>query len=206
VAGGSITLSRTVISGTKGGGLFITGGSSNNAKFNIVGNAFMANGESAHSTIGGVKIDTSAFADNRFEFNTVLQNKTNTSIQSGIPTIAGIQCDVPDFVAKNNIVWDNNSQLNNNMPPGPDQVSGTCKYSYSDLGPAGVPTLNDSDGTNFNVNPPFLNESTDYHLQPANQVQQSADPMADLTGIAATDIDGDARVKPATLGADQVSP
>jgi hypothetical protein len=44
----------------------------------------------------------------------------------------------------------------------------------------------------------------DLHIQSTSKARHAADPAADLTGIASHDIDGDLRVAPADIGADQV--
>jgi hypothetical protein len=46
----------------------------------------------------------------------------------------------------------------------------------------------------------------DLHISATSPARGAADPASDLTGIAARDIDGDARTSPADLGADEVAP
>jgi hypothetical protein len=76
-----------------------------------------------------------------------------------------------------------------------------CSYTYSDIGPD-IPTPT---GTgNINMDPLFANAATgDFHLTTNSPCRHAADPNADLTGIAAKDIDGDTRTRPADIGADE---
>jgi hypothetical protein len=54
------------------------------------------------------------------------------------------------------------------------------------------------------VAPQFKNEGAgDLHLLPTSPIRRMADSGADLSGLAARDIDGDPRVSRADLGADQ---
>jgi hypothetical protein len=54
------------------------------------------------------------------------------------------------------------------------------------------------------ADPRFANPSQgDLHLLPMSPAIGAADPASDLTGIAARDLDGDIRTKPADIGADQ---
>ena len=185
VSGGSITLSRSVITATPGGGIIV----GNNAKFIIVGNAFLANGDAASLNSGGISIATTPNSDNRLDFNTVSANKS----QDGVAP--GVRCVVAGFVAKNNIISNNIG-----TPP----VDGGCKYAYSDIIPT-VPTANDG-GMNISTDPMLIDPTMDFHLQSTSMARGHADPNADLSGIALRDIDGDLRAAPADIGADQFVP
>ncbi|HEX7841978.1 MAG TPA: hypothetical protein VF469_31120, partial [Kofleriaceae bacterium] len=94
------------------------------------------------------------------------------------------------------IVWDNNPM------PAMDQISGGCKHTYSDVGPMPLAPSNDA-GHTLNLNPQIVDEQSDPHLKAASPARGYASSDADLTGLAAKDIDGDARTAPADLGADQ---
>lgn len=129
---------------------------------------------------------------NRLAFNTVARNLIQTSSKSG-----GIHCDAgANIVGYYNIVWDNNP-----MAAG-DQVTGLYKYTYSDVGPAVLASTIDA-GHTLNLNPQIVDEQSDPHLKAASAARGYAPSDADLTGLAAKDIDGDARTAPADLGADQ---
>jgi hypothetical protein len=183
LSGGSLTISRSSIASNRGGGIVLN----NNAKFEIVGNVFLGNGDSA-GNVGGVSVDTTV-SGNRLEFNTITQNTSDMALA------AGVQCKVTGgFTAQNNIIWNNNSSIADGI-----QVSG-CSYAYSDIGPAITPTVNDG-GNNLNVDPPFVNAPSDLHLQSGSPIRGKANPGADLTGLASKDRDGNVRVAPATPGA-----
>ena len=184
ISGGSIALSRSVVSATKGGGMVV-----NNAQFIIVGNAFLANGDPASLNSGGITIATTPNADNRLDFNTVSANKS----QDGVAP--GVRCVVAGFVAKNNIIANN---------VGTQQVDSGCKYAYSDISPT-VPLANNG-GMNTDADPMLVNPTTDFHLQAASAARGLADPGANPTGVALRDIDGDVRASPADIGADQFVP
>jgi hypothetical protein len=183
-SGGSLTISRSSIVSNRGGGI----SANNNGTFQIVGNVFLSNGDSG-GIVGGLSLTTTV-SGNHLEFNTITQNTSDMAFA------AGIQCTVSGgFTAQNNIIWNNNSAVGTNAT----QVSG-CLYAYSDIGPALTPTGNDG-GNNLNVDPSFVNVSTDLHLQPATPIRSAANPAADLMGIASKDLDGNVRVPPATPGA-----
>ena len=81
------------------------------------------------------------------------------------------------------------------------QVGGTCTHAYSIVRPGMVPI-----GTgNSGMDPLFQNTTTgDLHLKPGSPALRAADPSANLTGLAARDIDDDVRTSPADIGADEV--
>jgi hypothetical protein len=182
--GGSSTISRSSITDNLGGGIVIA-----NGKFEIVGNVFLSNGDIA-GTVGGVSV-SSTVSMNRLELNTITQNKSNDLYA------AGVQCMAPaSSTAQNNIIWNNNSAFGLTGI----QVSGGCLHAYSDIGPATLPAANDG-SYSVNVDPSFVNELTDLHLQPGTMVRGKANPGTDLTGIASKDMDGKTRIQPADLGA-----
>jgi len=182
-SGSALTVARCTISSNTGGGVSITNGT-----FTIVGNVFYDNG-SDMMPIGGVEISTAQNAMNRLEFNTFYRNKT----QDGQGT--AIQCSAGNFTAKNNIMSDNGTLTN------AEQVGGSCKHAYSIARPGTLPA-----GTNNSAADPLFVDPAhgNVHIQPTSPARHAADPTSDLTGIASHDIDGDLRVSPADLGADQV--
>ena len=189
--GQSITLSRSRITSNPGGGLEVNSGT-----FTVVGNAFLHNGDMNNSTTGGIAIKVSLSPLSRLDFNTIASNTVQDGSNGG-----GIDCNAGSgFIGHNNIVWDNKEVLL--LGTVSSQISGSCKYNYSDIGPALVLTGLDAQN-NINSDPLLVNEQTDPHLQAASPARGAADPNADLTGLAAKDIDGQPRVKPADIGADQ---
>jgi hypothetical protein len=191
--GGSFTLVRTWLNTNSGGGVDVNNG----AKFTIVGNVFVNNGTTG-SQIGGIGITTSA-SGNRLEFNSVAENKAQPGTSAGITCAANA-----GFVAKNNIIWSNNSYV---AAMAGIQVFGGCGHSYSDIGPLGITGPSDT-GNNQNNDPKFKDKATDLHLTSVSPLQllQPADPSSSLTDIAAKDIDGEARTSPVYIGADQYYP
>jgi hypothetical protein len=182
ITAGSITLSRSSFLKNSGGALKVT----NTDMFSIVGNSFMNNGGGSDNQSPSVSISTAANDNNRFEFNTIAYNKA----QGG--RIAGLDCRAGNaFVASNNIIW---------MNDGPLQFNGGI-HTYSDIGPlvTVVP------GTGNIKEDPLLTSDTDPHLQPGSAALTKANPAADISGIAAKDIDGDTRAGPIDMGADQAS-
>jgi hypothetical protein len=82
-----------------------------------------------------------------------------------------------------------------------EQTGGSCTHAYSIAIPGTLPP----GGTNLASDPLFKDPSTgDLHIQAGSPAIRAADPASDLTGLAAYDIDGDLRVSPADLGADQI--
>jgi Right handed beta helix region len=179
VDGGSLVLSRSTIQANADVGVDIRG----NARFVVIGNAIIGNGNVTDPT-GGIAIEAMFDARNRLEFNTIAAN------DALISATAGLLCLSDTFTARNNIIWGNG--------PG-NNLGGSCQHAYSSIGPGVlVPGMG-----NLNADPMLTDLSSDHHLQAANPVKEAADPQADLTGPAARDIDGDPRTAPADIGADQ---
>jgi Right handed beta helix region len=184
LSAGEVTISRSVIQGNAGGGILI----GQNGIFQIVANFIFGNGSSGSLTggINGPALDGNSA--NRIDFNSISHNNA-----SGI---AGIQCSSGmQLTAKYNIIWKNGSL---------DQVNaGGCQHISSDIGPLpSSPTA-----SNFNSDPRFQDEANgDLHLMSDSPVRRLVQPQApDVTGIAASDFDGDTRmsVPMLDLGADQ---
>jgi hypothetical protein len=181
---GSLTISRSTITNNQGGGVSVLGGT-----FAIVGNVFYNNG-GINTSIGGIAISTPQNPANRLEFNSFSRNQIQDGQGAAVQCAAGAT-----FTARNNIMSDNGTLTNM------EQVGGTCKHTYSIVRPGTVPTgMN-----NTPSDPAFVDPAKgDLHIQPTSPARHAADPTSDLTGIASRDIDGDARVAPADIGADQV--
>ncbi len=182
VPGGLLTIHQSTLRDNQGGGINVSSAGS----FQIVGNVFFNNGQNNKAT-GGINLNPNTGSDlNRLDFNSFSHNTAGTGLGQAI------QCFVP-LTASNNIVWDNRT-------PAPlPLVSGTCTFAYSDI--ASIPAQT---GTNMTMPPMFKDETNgDLHLTSQSPVRRMADPAANLKGLAAYDIDGDPRVSPADLGADQ---
>lgn len=190
---GSLTLVRTWLDTNNGGGVDVNTG----AKFIIVGNVIVNNGTMTGS-IGGIGIVTNA-SNNRLEFNSIAENKAQATAAAGIACTANA-----NFVANNNIVWSNNSFV---ASMAGIQVSGACGHSYSDIGPA--PVIGPINvASNQNVDPKFKDKTADLHLTSMSPLQmlQQLNPgtnLDDPKDPAAKDIDGQLRVPPVNIGADQ---
>jgi len=181
VPGGSLTIDQSTLRDNLGGGISV--GISVN--FQIVGNVIFNNGQ-ANTVTGGISIQVDGSSVNRLDFNSLSHNTAISTVGQNIRCDSGIL-----FTARNNIVWDTGSSL--------PEVSGGCTYAYSDIGALPVQT-----GINMTTNPLFKDGSAgDLHLMSTSPVRRMADPAADLSGLAARDIDGDPRVSRADLGADQ---
>jgi hypothetical protein len=181
--GCTLTLSRSRIVANRDGGVIVT-----NSKFVIVGNMFLDNGD-PDSPNAAVTISTATDATNLLEFNTIANNATT----AGIVT-AGVDCKAgAGFTASHNIIWNNAIGGNANTAA---QIANNCMHVYSDIGPMAVT------GTGNSNDDPFL--SSDGHLGPGSPALQKVELGTDLSGLASRDIDGDPRVAPADIGADQV--
>jgi Right handed beta helix region len=181
-SGGTLTVSRSSILNNAGGGISITGG-----VFTIVGNVFYNNGGN-NALVGGLSVGAVMNPADRLEFNSFVLN----TAQDG--TGSGIHCLVSAFTARDNVLSDNRNTTSTM------QVDGTCAHAYSLFHP-GLPPMGTA---NLGGDPLFVNEAMpDLHLQAGSPARGKADPAADLTGVAARDIDGVARIAPADLGAYQ---
>jgi hypothetical protein len=112
---------------------------------------------------------------------------------------AAIQCSAGNFTARNNILSYNVTATNS------AQIGGSCSHEYS-IAYRGVPADTPPTGANNSaMDPLFVDPAIgDLHIKPTSPARHAADPASDLTGIASRDIDGDPRVSPADLGADQI--
>lgn len=181
--GGTLTVTQSTVSNNTGGGISATGGT-----FAIVGNMFFGNG-ALTGTTGGISISTAQNAANRFEFNSFNKNTATDGFAPAVQCMVG-----GTFMARNNII------SGNLAPTSMDQVSGNCMHAYSIVRPGMLPP----GANNSNADPLFVNTTTgDLHVQPGSPALGAADPNSDLTGLAGRDIDGDARTRPADIGADE---
>jgi len=180
---GSVTVTQSIISGNQGGGIQVSSGT-----FIIVGNAFFGNG-GLMSSVGGISVTVAANSASRLDFNSLALNISQDGIGPAIQCIAGT------FAAKNNI-------MSGNLTPasGATQFGGTCMHAYTIARPGALPP-----GTGNGISDPLLADPAkgDLRLQPSSPGRRAADPASDLSGIASHDIDGNARVAPADIGAYQ---
>jgi hypothetical protein len=194
VSSGALTISRSQILSNKGGGISLT----NNGTFTIVGNVFLSNGDSTSSNFGALSLTTTV-QGNRLEFNTLSDNKSKVTLAAGIqcsaPAEPGAPATATDLTVQNNVVW-----ANLGLPT--SQVGGSCLHAFSDVGPTPIPGSGPFDGgMNFSMNPMFLG-TADLRVNAASPIRGKANPKADLTGVAARDIQGTARVLRTGAGAD----
>jgi hypothetical protein len=179
-----LSVVQSAIRENAGGGINVGSGT----VFVIVGNVFFSNG-SLTSTFGGVTILTTQSTLNRLEFNSFNKNQTQDSVGSAI------QCTAGTFEARNNIMSGNGTLSNL------EQTGGSCTHAYSIVLPGTLP----AGGTNIARDPLFKNTLTgDLHIQAGSPAIRAAAPNSDITGSAARDIDGDVRVSPADVGADEL--
>lgn len=185
---GSVTLTQSKIHDNTGGGIHVTGSTA----FHVVSNFVYNNGNSGKASAAGIIISVDAqapgAAPNQLDFNSVSGNKT-------VDTVKGIQCTSgTPLVATSNLVWSNGT-----IPLTDAEVIGAqCSFMYSDLGPATIGGV-----TNISLDPSFKDlAGGDLHLMSGSPAMGKADPTISLAGLAAKDIDGEARVARAGMGAD----
>lgn len=186
-SGGSLTVVQSTIGGNQGGGISVT-----NSTFTIVANFFFNNGSNT-SLVGGVAAGISASTTSRLDFNTFSLNTT----------IDGVG---PAIDCRGNFTASNNVMSNNRSATQVAQTGGTCAHTYSMFSPDPKNPTQPPPGTGNLVGDPLFVDPNkgDLHIQSTSKARHAADPAADLTGIASHDIDGDLRVAPADIGADQV--
>jgi hypothetical protein len=192
-AGVTTVLQSTIVSNLSGGVCLL-----DNSSFHIVENFIYGNGQINRVISGGVYIQDNqqmGAPANELNFNSISHNTTfETNLGQGIHcTIGGTP-----LIASNNIIWDNGMNPATSMQV--DSGAG-CSFAFSDIGPMGIGSAN----SNMNTDPMFLNEASgDLHLNKDSPVVGKADPNATLSGLAAKDIDGQPRIAPADIGADQL--
>jgi hypothetical protein len=181
VSGGSLRLTQSTISDNLGGGVTVN----MPATFEIVGNLFIDNG-TGNAPLGAVAIATIPTPSNRLEFNSFYKNASQDGVGAAIRCVAGA------FTARNNIMYANGSATNH------EQISGTCAHTYSLVQPGTLPP-----GMGNQAADPLFEGAAadDLHVRPGSPAIHAADPASDLTGVAARDLDGNIRMRPATVGA-----
>ncbi len=190
-SGGTLTVSQSTISGNTGGGISASSGvlvisrsviSSNNdggisvtsagTIFDITNCFIFRNGNETTANVGGVNLGAPG-AGSVFAFNTVIDNESrSTSASTG-----GVYCDIPEFVASNNIIARN---FVDNVPnQSNSNTFGQCGHSTSKIASNVL-------GLNF-VSPDSAPH--DYHIQRGS----SAIDQATTPSTLAVDFDGEAR-------------
>ncbi|HEY5926289.1 MAG TPA: right-handed parallel beta-helix repeat-containing protein [Kofleriaceae bacterium] len=160
VQGGTLAVSRSVVSGNSGGGAYV------NATFNITNSLFVANG-SGVSTTGGLFL--TPMGNVTFKFNTVANNQATTG------AIRGINCTLA-VTSTNTIVSGND-------------VSSGCSFEYSlfDTGTIGG-TNRIGDPKFKNVMPSNPLAANYFRIQSTSAAVDNADPasmmLTDIDGDA----------------------
>ncbi|NVB82673.1 MAG: right-handed parallel beta-helix repeat-containing protein [Kofleriaceae bacterium] len=123
LSGVSLTMSRSLVSINRGGGISISGTSS----FDITNNFIFRNGDPDASMFGGVNIGVATPGVNRFEFNTIADNRSSPgTIRAG-----GVLCDIPGFAGGNNIIARN--AVGGSTTVTNAQTLGQCTYPTSKI-------------------------------------------------------------------------
>lgn len=181
--GSTLIVSRSSIHGNTGGGITTDSATT----FNIT-NTFIVRNGADDATVGGASLGAASSGLNRFEMNTVVDNRVTATANAG-----GLHC-AASLPAPNNVVARNYAGgltgLANSNRPG----IGGCSLDKSIVA---------TDITPYRFVMPEGTGPWDYHLQPGSSLIDSGFP-SDLT----TDIDGDARPYSAMvdLGADEYAP
>lgn len=181
--GSTLIVSRCSIFANQGGGIFTDGATT----FNIT-NTFIYRNGADDSAVGGASLGASTSGLNRFEMNTVVDNRVTTTANAG-----GLHC-AASLRAPNNIVARNYAGgltgLANSNKPG----IGGCNLGES---------LVSTDITDYRFVMPDGPGPWDYHLQPGSSVIDSG-VATDIT----VDVDGDARPfnTNVDVGADEYAP
>lgn len=180
--GGKLTVYRSKIHDNSFGGISVMG------NFSIINNFFYNNGAD-NRNVGGIGISATDQPDNRLEFNSFYKNKASTGIGTGI------QC-IGTFNARNNLLYDNDTATNTS------QVGGNCTHSYSLISPVPSPPVG---AGVFDADPQFASTtSADLSVLGTSPAIGKADPGTALENESAFDIDGEKRVAPADVGADEL--
>jgi len=175
VLGGSLEMSRCIVSGNKTGGAIIS------AAIDITNSLFVANG-SGTSTTGGLTV-TPAGNTNVFRFNTIADNLSS----SGTSTLRGLNCAIPMSVSSS-IISANAASLN-------------CTFDYSLFDSSVTVTgTNIAGNAKFKNNDATSPMAADYYrIQQDSDALDRADPGSTMT----VDIDGDTRSGAKDIGADE---
>lgn len=122
--GGAVTIARSTFQGNAQGGIDL----GPSARFDITNTFIVRNGNDLTSVFGGVRIEAVSAGANRFEFNTVVDNR---AAARGVTRGSGVICDIVDFPAANNIIARNRIGASATAPNA--QTLGVCTYPTSKI-------------------------------------------------------------------------
>lgn len=179
--GGTLTVSQSTVASNTGGGISVMNGT-----FDVTNSFIYRNGDQDASTFGGMNLVFAVAAGNRFEFNTITDNRA-------VANSGGVVCNVPLFAAGNNILARNSLAGNPNATNA--QELGDCMYPSSRI-------QNDVEGLAFEkAEPPA---PFNYKLRAGS----TAIDQATTASTVVVDFEGDARPQGAQkdIGADEYKP
>ena len=178
--GGTLALTRSLITGNPGGGLRIDG-----TVFEIVNNVFERNG-TATGPSGAIMITSSRTTSSprHLEFNTLFENQAADG--------AAISCVDNTFTARNNLLVGNGNAQSS------EQTTGTCQHQYS-VTYQGEPLVGTGNGSG---DPKFRDAANgDFHIPGDSAAARAADPGETLADDTLADRDGTVRIPRASCGA-----
>lgn len=183
VNNGNFVMTRSTIFNNVKGGVNLSGVTT----YQVVGNLFYGNG-GFDEFVGALSAFTYDSPQNVIAFNTFVNNFAETGIGAAIDCLGTV-------VAKNNIVYANGYII-------PDQLIG-CYFEYNLLSDNvnAVPGVGNIITEPDNLFIDFGRE--DFHPTFKSPAIGAGDPNADLSGLAALDLDGAQRTAPVTIGAYQ---
>jgi hypothetical protein len=187
---GTIVISQSTIKKNLDGGIAVNG---MDTEFQIVGNVIFDNGGDTSGTGGINVVQVKGVATNRIDFNSISRNEAGNFIAPGVKCLSTLM----PLTARYNIIYDNGPS-----PSFGEQVSATgCDHKLSDIGPTAFGTMN------VNTPPGFMDEQNgDLRLRKPLETQLFVNAStAELTGLAARDIENELRTTDTVMGADHVS-
>jgi hypothetical protein len=181
-AGGALSISRSTFSGNQRGAISVD---ANEATFDITNNFIVRNGDGT-PLFGGVYLKVVAAGSSRFEFNTVVDNRS----AMGAGRSGGIICLLVGFIAPNNIIARN--QLGTSTTDPNAQSFGDCIYRTSKI---------QSDVAELNFVSPDMMPYSYKLLESSSAIDQ-----ATTASTVTVDHDGDPRPQGAQkdIGADEL--
>lgn len=117
MGGGTLTVSRSEISANNGGGVQMT----TDGVIVLTNNFIHHNGNNINGAFGGLSLRPAAAS--RVQFNTIVDNQANIGAASAA---GGVFCDVPGFVADDNLIFRNTGGTSTTT-----QTFGSCTYGNS---------------------------------------------------------------------------
>jgi hypothetical protein len=170
-------LLRSEVSGNSGGGVW-----ARSATIRIINSLIVDNGETGQ--VGGVTLEQPLLGS-AFIHNTVAYNANQAEAN------AGVSCSGDPVEIENSILWGNEGA----------EVS-ACPVSYSALSQE-LDTFTNLGGNQIDVDPLFVEDGEDFHLQPGSPCRNAANPNPSLQ--VGNDIDGEPRSDGLPdMGADEV--